>query len=506
MTDETTPTLPKGPAQDDAVREPIGVMAAAAESGPGSTTVLANPEEELDATDAEAYAQLKAKRAERRRKKLIRRGIVAGVIVALGAGGFIAVNALNQQQTEMTYEPITDIAFAGSYIDAVDASGSLEPLSSTVITPTVDGTIAEVRVAAGQYVNEGDVLMVIDNPDLDLAIKEAQRNLDAAKESLASAKRSRDDAYKAAEQARAAQAAQPAAASAGISLLDDGGAGDAGSAGDTGGGAFDLPAGDTGIDTQAADDAVKAAERSVESAQAAVDQAVAKAAERTVTSPLSGNVVAMNAQVGASALGSGSGSDSGAGGLMQIADLSKMKVTIQVSEKDIARVAAGQAATVTFPAFPDISLSGTVQNIASIATGSGGGTYMDGSSVTFAVDVLISEPDPRLKPGMTASVNLITEQLDNVVMVPTMALQTDDGASYYVMVETDPETHASERRDVTVVTQNSDWAVVGSAEGADVNEPDGASMLASPLADGDVIVISGGMGDMMGADTAVSAS
>ena len=52
--------------------------------------------------------------------------------------------------------------------------------------------------------------------------------------------------------------------------------------------------------------------------------------------------------------------------------------------------------------------------------------------MTFNVDILIEAPDSRLKPGMTAEVSVVTEQLDDVVMVPTMALMTEDGEHYYV--------------------------------------------------------------------------
>ena len=55
-------------------------------------------------------------------------------------------------------------------------------------------------MAAGQHVNAGDVLMVIDNPDLDVAVAEAKRTLDAAQSELAAAKRARSDAYAAAKQ------------------------------------------------------------------------------------------------------------------------------------------------------------------------------------------------------------------------------------------------------------------------------------------------------------------
>lgn len=424
--------------------------------------------EGLDASDAEAYAKLKARRAERRRKKLIRRGIIAGAIAAVALVGVVAVNLLTQEP-EAVFEPITDIAIAGTYTDSVDARGSLEPLSSTVVTPDVSGTIAEVRVAAGQQVQAGDVLMIIDNPELDLAVNEALRSLQAAEADLAAAKRARTDAYN--------------EWYAYDEVTDEEG--------------NVIPY--AGADPAAAEDSVAAAERAVASAQASYDQAVATAGQRTVTAPSSGSIVAMNAQVGADPSEPAANSTGASGPLVQIADLSQMKVTIQVSEEDIARVAVGQTAQVSFPAFDDIMLQGTVQNIASIASGSGDMMYMGDSSVSFAVDILIDQPDPRLKPGMTAQVTLITEQLDNVVMVPSMALSTDDGMNYYVMVETDPETHEAERRDVTVVTQNDSYAVVGRVEGAGLQTPENEPEIPlSPVADGEIIVISGGsmsMGD-----------
>ena len=440
-TNSTRPLTVPDPAQN--TQEPIGILPDPARPTEAAASDPLNSFEEV--TDEEALATLKERRAARRRKKLIRRGIAAGVVVVLLAAGAAAAYLLSREP-EPAFEPVTDIAFSGTYQDAVSASGSLEALSSTVISPAVDGTISEVRVSAGQTVAQGDTLLVISNPDLDAAVEEAKRAVQAAQADLAAAKRARTDAY------NAAQGQQDAAAP-------------------------DLPA---------ADDAVAAAERALEGARAGLDQAVAKAAERVVSAPISGSVIAMNAQVGASPAGSSDGNDGASGPLMQIADLSQMKVTVQVSEQDIARVAVGQAAQVSFPAFSDLTCDGTVQAIASVATGGGGG-YLDPGSVTFAVDILIPHPDPRLKPGMTAQVTLITQQLDNVVMVPSVALQTDDGTSYYVLRETDPETHATERVDVAVAAQNADWAVVGRASETDTDD----GLAASPLSDGDTIVISG---------------
>ena len=374
----------------------------------------AAPEEEasfpLEGSDAEAYAALKARRAERRKKKLVRRGIAAGVVAGVLAVGAIAVTLLSPKPEESA-GVVTDFALRGEYSTTIDASGTLEAVSSTVIAPETSGTIAEVRVVAGQAVNKGDVLMIIKNDELDRTVSEAERALKTAKAALAAAKR-------------------------GETVVDP----------------------DTGQETTVhSQDAVDAAALEVEAATAACDTAVAAAGQRTVTSPITGNVITMNAKVGApvaTALDNGQP-------LMQVADLSQMKVTIQVGEEDIANVAVDQQASITFPAFEDLVLSGKVTSIASTATGDGAvGAYGSEGSVQFAVDTLIEAPDPRLKPGMTASVQITIERLDDVVMVPSIALMSDDGENYYVVVETDPKrvrTSASTCRSSLRTTTSPSW-------------------------------------------------
>lgn len=214
----------------------------------------------MDASDAEAYAKLKARRAERRKKKLMHRAIIAGIAIGIVAIGGVAYSALNKPPAEDAYAPITDVAYRGTYSNEVDAKGTLEPLSSTVVSPTIEGTIATVNVSAGQAVAKGDVLMTIKNDELDRAIAEAARSVDAAKSELATAKR-------------------------GTEVTDEEG----------------------NVSYEVSQDTVDAAKRALAAAREGYDQAVAKAAERTVTAPCNGNIVEMNAQVGASATGVESG-------------------------------------------------------------------------------------------------------------------------------------------------------------------------------------------------------
>lgn len=388
-------------------------------------TTADSEQQDSSISDEEAYAKLKAKRAERRRKKLIRRGIVAGVIAGVILIAVVAT-AIMSSKPQSTNEPVLEMVQEGTFTTSVEAKGQLKPISASVVSPTVDGTVAEISVQTGQQVNAGDVLMTIKNDELDRDVAEAQRALAAAQEDLATAK-------------RALASAQSAPA------IDDEGS-------------------PVSTDTSSEQSAVSSAQRSVESAQAALDQANARAAERTVKAPSSGSIVELNAKVGATVSGGmvmGEGDTSGGKQCMQIADLSKMKVTVQVGEKDIAKIAVGQTANVTYPAFPDITSQGTVTAIASVASG---GSDYGGDSVNFDVDILIDAPDKRLKPGMTAEVSIITEQLDNVVMVPTLALMTDDGDTYYVNLATDETGTETRRVEVTIVTQNDDEAVVGKVE------------------------------------------
>lgn len=453
------PTITPGP--DDTGRVPEG----ATETLPlitSAPTAQQNDDEQGNAgiSDDEAYAKLKAKRAERRRKKLIRRGIAAGIVGGMILIAIIVSVVLNSQP-QSAGEPVTDMVMEGTFTTTVEAKGQLKPISASVVSPSVDGTVASINVQAGQSVNEGDVLMTIKNDELDNAVAEAQRAVAAAQEDL-----------------KNAQAALAAAQAAPTSDADGATA-------------------STDATANANASAVTSAQRNLASAQATLDQASAKAAERTVKAPSSGSIVELNAKVGATVTGGmvmGEGDTSGGKQCMQIADLSKMKVTVQVGEKDIAKIAVGQSANVTYPAFPDIVSQGTVTAIASVANSdaANGG----GGSVTFNVDILIEAPDARLKPGMTAEVSVVTEQLDDVVMVPTMALMTEDGEHYYVNVATDDEGKETRRVKVTVVTQNDNDAVVGKTQvkrddqGNEINP----EVPVTKLRDGDTIVMDTGAG------------
>ena len=393
---------------------PLPVIGSAAPAGDDG-------ESEEDVEARLAHESLMRHRRARRRKRLMAAGVLGGIVVA-ALVAFAVATGQGAQQTDVPQLQTMPV-MRGEFSESVQATGTAQPLSSVVVTPEVDGIIDAVNVAEGSVVSEGDVLLTIRNDDLDRAVREAEISVRGQRATVSTAQ----DAYNRLYKQYRAGVTEPG----GVAV--------------------------TKAEVQAALAELDGAKLQLESAQQTYDEAVATAAKRTVTAPSSGSVVVMNAVPGA-ALGAGGG-DGGAGGaLVQIADLSQMTVKVQVNEVDISRVAVGQAARVTFSALPGAMLDAQVTRISTVASADEYG-YNYGV-VTYDVELLIPEPAAELKPGMTASVEIMLQHVPDALTVPSSSLMTDDGVSYYVYVMTDPETQAIERRDVTVGEQSGTTAVV----------------------------------------------
>lgn len=152
--------------------------------------------------------------------------------------------------------------------------------------------------------------------------------------------------------------------------------------------------------------------------------------DQTVTSPVAGRIVNLSLIPGA-AVGSNSNNSSNssttsstASGtkLFSIIDFNSLRAVVAVSEVDIPNVKLGQAATLTFDAIPDKTFTGTVTNMDTIGTTTSGVT-------TYNVEVSLDSLTDDIKPGMNVSASIITNRKDNVLLVPTTAIQTSNGQS-----------------------------------------------------------------------------
>ncbi len=447
----------------------------------------ADPTASMDEAEREAYAKLKAMRAERRRKKLIRRGIAAGVAVVLVAG-ILIFNLVKSNTATDEVQVVTQPAYTGTLTTEVTGSGSIEPASSNIVQPQIDGTIETVDVVAGQQVKAGDTLFTIKNDDLDRAVNEAARTVRSAKQKVNEAQKALDAAKSQASYTGASSDATAAGRASGAAIAQAGLARSATFSQVDGQEVDEADGTAASSGTTSSDEGIASAQNELESAQIeleaandAYNKAKDQADQRIVKSPIDGSVIELNAQVGAS-VGQGATNASGttSSTLCQVADLSQMMVTVQVSEVDINKIALDQNATATFSALPNVSLSAQVRSIASTSSSEGYGS----GGVTYAVQLVIPEPDESLKPGMTANVSITTSQVDNALIVPSTAVTAYGDGTGCVYVEIDPTTHETTPVTVEILGDNGSEAAVKATDGS--------------LADGDPVVVSGAFSDDAG--------
>lgn len=418
--------------------------------------------------DMQAFNDLKAKRKKQKRRKIITTvSVIAGLIVVAGGIGFWYVSdqaARALQDAGMQ----TALVEQDTFIQTVSASGNLQPVSSVSATPEVDGIVGEVFVSEGDAVAAGQALFTVVNAELDKAVTQAGQGIEEAKNGVAQAQNALNEAYRAktaGQEAYAqAQAAEEAAREAARAAAAAGGSNTPSATNSgmsaAGGQAFDEAGADSSI--RQAELALNSANLALQNAQTTYDEAVARADKRTVKASITGSVVAVNIEPG-KALGSTSAA--AATSPVQIADLSKMTVSIGVNEIDILKLGADQQATVTFTAAPGLELPAKVVRIAttSSSAGDGSGSGMSGGAVTYAVKLLIETPDPRLKPGMTAKATIVTQTIERALMVPISAVQTDGSGSGFLLVLVDPETQETDLREVEVVASDGLTSVVKGA-------------------------------------------
>ena len=125
-----------------------------------------------------------------------------------------------------------------------------------------------------------------------------------------------------------------------------------------------------------------------------------------------------DSQSGASNAAAGVATASRPGGsqFMVLNDINRLQVVLPFEESDASQIQPNQAVTVGFDAIPDLTRNGTVLSVAP------SGTAISGI-ISYYVTVVLTEGDPRLKDGQTARATVVTQQLDNVLSVPNVAVR-----------------------------------------------------------------------------------
>jgi HlyD family secretion protein len=157
---------------------------------------------------------------------------------------------------------------------------------------------------------------------------------------------------------------------------------------------------------------LEAARASVKSANADLERARRNLDFATITSPIDGTVIDRSVDVGQTVQSSFSAPE-----LFLIAgDLKEMQILVAVDESDIGQIAEGQTARFTVQAYPDDSFSGTVRQVRLQSASTE-------NVVNYTAVVDVANPDGRLLPGMTATVDFLVETASDVLYVPNAALR-----------------------------------------------------------------------------------
>ncbi|MEY4525253.1 MAG: hypothetical protein RIR57_623 [Bacteroidota bacterium] len=346
--------------------------------------------------------------------------IIGGAVVLIFGGLFLA----KKMEWIGKVEP-TEVEFAKAsrttIIEKVSASGKIQPEVEVKLSPDVSGEIVSLNVAEGDSVVAGQELLKIrpDNYVSLLARAEAQMN--ATKANMEQSK-----AVLAQSEARLSKAKIDYDRNA--KLHNDKVISDAD---------FDQFVSAYTVakqDLEAAKANVNAANYNVKSSQATLKEAKTNLTKTTIYAPQSGIISKLNVELGERVVGT---SQMAGTEMLRIANLNKMEVRVNVNENDITRVSIGDTVLIDVDAFSssERKFKGVVYEIASSANSSGTASAVSNDAVTeFEVkirvlrssyaDLIKGKLSYPLKPGMTASVEILTNRKDNTLTVPLSSVTT----------------------------------------------------------------------------------
>ena len=161
-------------------------------------------------------------------------------------------------------------------------------------------------------------------------------------------------------------------------------------------------------------DEISAAQANMQALQNTVDQA-------SIIAPFSGTITAINSLPG-SLVSSGDVA-------VQLDDLANLTVDLEISQMDVNKISIGQTAQLSFDAIPEAVYSGAVSEISEAGSASG-------EDAVFKVRIVLTDPDDSIKPGFSATVSIITDQVDDALLVPNSAIQYKEDGSAFVMKTT----------------------------------------------------------------------
>ena len=294
----------------------------------------------------------------------------------------------------------TGYAHRRTVVESVTASGKIQPEVEVKMSPEVSGEIIEVNVVDGQQVLEGDILVKI-NPDLyESAITRARAAVNSSKAVLAQSSVALDEAKKLWARNKV--------------LFEKGAISEQ-----------EYDAAQRAISVAELQE--ESAKYQLQSAEANLDEAYKNLKRTTIIAPINGTVTQLDVELGERVVGTATMTGTE---MLRIADLNTMEVLVEVNENDIVKITKGDTAIIEGDAFLGNSFRGVVSEIANSAKLALGASpdqvtnfevkirMINGSFASLVPDY----GENPFRPGMTATVEIITNKMRDALVVPIQAV------------------------------------------------------------------------------------
>jgi HlyD family secretion protein len=307
-------------------------------------------------------------KSKKNKKKL---WIIIGVVTILII--LVAGNLLKSDIEAISVD--TEKVKRQTIVHKVNGSGVIQPEIEVKISATISAWITDITVEEGDYVTKGQHLISLDEKQVRATYNQARSNVKSARASLKKEKAQKERTE---------------------SLF-----------------ANDLV---SKQELEAAEARFELAESQLEQAQAGLSSQEDQLSKTRIVAPQSGTVAKINKEVGEMALGSIFQADV----LMIVAELSRMEVLVDVNENDVVSVAVGDTAEIEIDAFQDTVFYGVVSEIAHIAETQALGTQEQVTN--FEVKVQMLNIPENIRPGMSATADIITDVKEDVLAIPIQCL------------------------------------------------------------------------------------
>ena len=294
----------------------------------------------------------------------------------------------------------TDIAQRRDLMSVVPATGEVLPLISSIVKSEISGRIMDIKVEEGDAVIRDQVLLELDRTSLETRLREAQRNLEAERLRLEKSERNNLRLKGLFEENFVGEK----------EYLD-------------------------------AKTELNLAELNLEIAQARLEDAADDLSKSVISAPHNGVVTRLDVLEGQ--VISGATSVSNGTELMTIAELDELYMEANINEVDVETLYLGQKAFLRFDAIPDFEVEGTINVIAPSAR-------KDGNVRVFPVEVFFEVSDKRVRPGISATVEVPIETAKNATSILLSAVFNDEGVSHIYV----KKPAGWERREVSVGINN----------------------------------------------------